>query len=90
MKTISFSSIKGGTGKTSLCILTANYAASASYRVLVADLDLQNSFSRTIWIRPILPSSTTSRPLFTQSAWPRTSSPRPIPALTFWLRLSTS
>lgn len=43
MKTISFSSIKGGTGKSSLCILTANYAASAGYRVLVADLDLQNS-----------------------------------------------
>ncbi|MFZ4388357.1 MAG: ParA family protein, partial [Chthoniobacterales bacterium] len=43
MKTICFSSIKGGTGKSSLCILTANYAASAGYRVLVADLDLQNS-----------------------------------------------
>ena len=39
MKTICFSSIKGGTGKSSLCILTANYAASAGYRVLVADLD---------------------------------------------------
>ena len=45
MKIISFSSIKGGTGKSSLCILTANYAASAGYRVLVADLDLQNSLS---------------------------------------------
>ena len=43
MKTISFSSIKGGTGKSSLCILTANHAASAGYSVLVADLDLQNS-----------------------------------------------
>jgi chromosome partitioning protein len=43
MRTICFSSIKGGTGKSSLCILTANYAASAGYRVLVADLDLQNS-----------------------------------------------
>jgi chromosome partitioning protein len=43
MKTICFSSIKGGTGKSSLCILTANYAASAGYRVLVADLDIQNS-----------------------------------------------
>lgn len=43
MKSICFSSIKGGTGKSSLCILTANYAASAGYRVLVADLDLQNS-----------------------------------------------
>jgi chromosome partitioning protein len=43
MKTICFSSIKGGTGKSSLCILTANYAASAGYNVLVADLDIQNS-----------------------------------------------
>jgi len=43
MKSICFSSIKGGTGKSSLCILVANYAASAGYRVLVADLDLQNS-----------------------------------------------
>ena len=43
MRTICFSSIKGGTGKSSLCILTANYTASAGYRVLVADLDLQNS-----------------------------------------------
>lgn len=43
MKTIAFSSIKGGTGKSSLCILTANHAAAAGYRVLVADLDLQNS-----------------------------------------------
>jgi chromosome partitioning protein len=43
MRTICFSSIKGGTGKSSLCILTANYAASAGSRVLVADLDLQNS-----------------------------------------------
>ncbi len=45
MKTICFSSIKGGTGKSSLCILTANYAAAAGYRVLVADLDLQNSLT---------------------------------------------
>ncbi len=43
MKTVTFSSIKGGTGKSSLCILTANHAAAAGYRVLVADLDLQNS-----------------------------------------------
>jgi len=40
MKSICFSSIKGGTGKSSLCILMANYAASAGYRVLVADLDI--------------------------------------------------
>jgi len=43
MKTICFSSIKGGTGKSSLSILTANYAAAAGYRVLVVDLDIQNS-----------------------------------------------
>ncbi|HUW71166.1 MAG TPA: ParA family protein [bacterium] len=43
MKSIYFSSIKHGTGKSSLCILVANYAAAAGYRVLVADLDLQNS-----------------------------------------------
>lgn len=43
MKVICFSSIKGGTGKSSLCILVANYAAVAGYRILVADLDIQNS-----------------------------------------------
>ncbi len=43
MKSVCFASIKGGTGKSSLCILVANYAASAGYRVLVVDLDLQNS-----------------------------------------------
>jgi chromosome partitioning protein len=45
MKTIVFSSIKGGTGKSSLCILTANYASAAGYHVLVADMDIQNSAS---------------------------------------------
>ncbi len=45
MKTICFSSIKGGTGKSSLCILVANYAAAAGYRVLVVDMDIQNSAS---------------------------------------------
>lgn len=45
MKTITFSSIKGGTGKSSMCILTANYTAAAGYKVLVIDLDLQNSAS---------------------------------------------
>jgi chromosome partitioning protein len=45
MRSICFSSIKGGTGKSSLCILVANYAAAAGYRVLVADLDIQNSAS---------------------------------------------
>ena len=45
MKTIAFSSIKGGTGKSSLAILTANYCAAAGSRVLVIDLDVQNSAS---------------------------------------------
>jgi len=43
MKIITFSSIKGGTGKSSLCILAANHTAAAGYRVLVADMDIQNS-----------------------------------------------
>ena len=42
---VSFSSIKGGTGKTSLCIHVANYCAAAGYRVLVIDFDIQNSLS---------------------------------------------
>lgn len=45
MKVIAFSSIKGGTGKSSLAILTANYCAAAGSRVLVLDLDIQNSAS---------------------------------------------
>jgi chromosome partitioning protein len=42
---VSFSSIKGGTGKTSLCIHVANYCAAAGYKVLVIDFDMQNSLS---------------------------------------------
>ncbi|MGL4524118.1 MAG: ParA family protein [Spirochaetia bacterium] len=45
MKTISFSAIKGGVGKSSLCILCANFLAAAGKRVLCIDLDLQNSLS---------------------------------------------
>lgn len=45
MKVVSFSSIKGGTGKSSLAILTANYCAASGARVLVVDLDIQNSAS---------------------------------------------
>lgn len=45
MKTVSFSSIKGGTGKSSLTILSANYLAAAGYHVLVADFDIQNSIT---------------------------------------------
>ncbi len=42
---VSFSSVKGGTGKTSLCIHVANYCAAAGYKVLVIDFDIQNSLS---------------------------------------------
>lgn len=43
MKTITFSAIKGGVGKSSLAILTANYLAAAGEPVLVLDFDVQNS-----------------------------------------------
>lgn len=42
---IAYVSLKGGTGKSSLTILTANYAAKLGKKVLVIDLDLQNSTS---------------------------------------------
>jgi len=45
MKKITFSSIKGGTGKTTTSILVANALASEGYRVLTIDMDLQNSLS---------------------------------------------
>lgn len=45
MKIITFSGIKGGIGKSSLCILTANYLASAGKKVIVLDMDIQNSTS---------------------------------------------
>ena len=45
MKKITFSSIKGGTGKTTTSILVANALASAGYRVLTIDMDIQNSMS---------------------------------------------
>lgn len=43
MKTIYFTSIKDGSGKNPLCILAANNAAAADYRILVAALDIQDS-----------------------------------------------
>ena len=43
MKTIAFSSIKGGTGKSSLAILISNMLGQQDYRVLVIDMDVQNS-----------------------------------------------
>ncbi|MBN2531856.1 MAG: ParA family protein [Spirochaetales bacterium] len=45
MKSIAFCSLKGGTGKSSLCILTGNYLAKAGARVLMIDFDMQNSLS---------------------------------------------
>jgi chromosome partitioning protein len=45
IKTVAYVSLKGGTGKSSLTILTANYAAATGKKVLVIDLDLQNSAS---------------------------------------------
>jgi chromosome partitioning protein len=43
MKKLTFSAIKGGVGKSSLAILTANFLARCGYRVLVIDADAQNS-----------------------------------------------
>jgi len=45
MKTIAFSTIKGGTGKTSIAILLGNRLARSGQRVLMLDLDIQNSLS---------------------------------------------
>lgn len=45
MKTITFSAIKGGVGKSSMAILTANILASAGKKVLCIDGDPQNSMS---------------------------------------------
>lgn len=45
MQTITFSAIKGGVGKSSLCILTANYLASTGAKVLLVDFDIQNSLT---------------------------------------------
>lgn len=43
MQTITFSAIKGGVGKSSLAILTANFLAASNKKVLVIDADPQNS-----------------------------------------------
>lgn len=43
MNVITFSSIKGGVGKSSHVILTASCLAAAGYKVLVIDMDLNNS-----------------------------------------------
>jgi chromosome partitioning protein len=45
MKVVAFSSLKGGTGKSSLTVLCAKYCAAAGAKVLVIDLDFQNASS---------------------------------------------
>lgn len=45
MKTICFSSLKGGSGKSSLSILTADVLSRSGKRVLALDMDIQNSLS---------------------------------------------
>lgn len=45
MKTISFGSLKGGTGKSSLALLAARRLASAGKKVLAVDFDINNSTS---------------------------------------------
>jgi cellulose biosynthesis protein BcsQ len=48
MKTVTIATIKGGDGKSSLCILLSRYLASISKRVLTVDLDIQNSTSYSL------------------------------------------
>lgn len=45
MRVTTFSSLKGGVGKSSLTIQTANCLGAAGFRVLVIDMDLNNSVS---------------------------------------------
>ena len=45
MKTIVFSSIKGGTGKSSNAIMLSNYLAQAGKKILCIDMDIQNSMT---------------------------------------------
>ena len=48
MKTVTIGTIKGGDGKSSLCILLSRYLASMGKRVLTLDLDVQNSTSYSL------------------------------------------
>jgi chromosome partitioning protein len=50
MEVITFANIKGGVGKTSLAALMANYLAAGQQRVLLIDLDPQNSLTN-LYIR---------------------------------------
>lgn len=45
MKIVTFGSIKGGVGKTSLAAMTANCLAAAGFKVLAIDMDWNNSLS---------------------------------------------
>lgn len=45
MRVTTFSSLKGGVGKSSLTIQTANCLGAAGFKVLVIDMDLNNSVS---------------------------------------------
>ena len=45
MRVVTFSSLKGGVGKSSLTIQTANCLGAADFKVLVIDMDLNNSVS---------------------------------------------
>ncbi len=61
MRTITFSAIKGGVGKSSLAILTANALAANGKSVLIIDADPQNS--TTSYYFPELPKEIANRNL---------------------------
>jgi chromosome partitioning protein len=52
MATIAFSTIKGGVGKTTLCVHTAAALADAGHRVLLLDLDPQAHASLVLGLEP--------------------------------------
>ena len=45
MKVVTYSSIKGGVGKSSIAAMTANCLAASGKKVLVIDMDVNNSMS---------------------------------------------
>lgn len=54
MNVITWTNLKGGVGKTSWLIYMANYLSSIGYKVLVVDMDIQNSI--TFYYNPDLPT----------------------------------
>lgn len=48
MKVITFYSVKGGTGKSTLCLLSARYLAMSGKSVLICDADPQASLTRIV------------------------------------------